>query len=197
MTIAGVILAGGLSRRMGGRDKALLPLADRPMIAHVAARLAPQLAALAINANGDPARFGFLGLPVLPDTVGDTPGPLAGILAGMRWAAEQGFARLATAPSDTPFLPTDLVTRLAEARAPIALASRDGALHPLAALWSTHLADALEQALAAGTRKVTDWAFAHGAVEVSFDQGCADIFANINTPNDLAEAEHRLYDVRQ
>ncbi|TMV51016.1 molybdenum cofactor guanylyltransferase, partial [Thioclava sp. BHET1] len=139
--IAGVILAGGQSRRMGGDPKGLRPLAGRPMIAHVIARIAPQLGPLAINANA-PGYEGF-GLPILPDSLPDFPGPLAGILTGLDWAAGlPGITHLMTVATDTPFLPRDLVARLAgaaEGSRP-ALAASDTGLHPVIGLWPVDLA---------------------------------------------------------
>ncbi|MGB3833937.1 MAG: NTP transferase domain-containing protein, partial [Mesorhizobium sp.] len=116
--MAGIILAGGLSRRMGGGDKGLLMLGDRPLLAHIAARLAPQVQAMALNANGEPERFRDLGLPVVPDTVPGFPGPLAGVLAGLDWAAANTQCQaIVTAAGDTPFFPPDLAARLAAAAA--------------------------------------------------------------------------------
>ncbi|MEZ5720576.1 MAG: molybdenum cofactor guanylyltransferase MobA [Paracoccaceae bacterium] len=193
MTVVGVVLAGGRGSRMGGVDKALVTLGGQPMIAHVIARLGPQVGALAINAGGDPARFAGLGLPVLPDPVPGQPGPLAGVLAGMRWAASQGASHVATAATDTPFLPADLVARLkAGAQAPIALAESDGWLHPTFGLWPVTLAEDLELALEAGTRKVAGWALGEGAVRVQFAAEPFDPFFNVNTPDDLATAERIL-----
>lgn len=193
MTVVGVVLAGGRGSRMGGVDKALVPLGGRPMIAHVIGRLGPQVGALAINAGGDPARFAGLGLPVLPDPVPGQPGPLAGVLAGMRWAASQGADRVVTAATDTPFLPADLVARLkAAAQAPIALAESGGWLHPTFGLWPVTLAEDLELALEAGTRKVAGWALGEGAVRVRFAAEPFDPFFNINTPDDLEKAERIL-----
>jgi molybdopterin-guanine dinucleotide biosynthesis protein A len=111
MKIAGVILAGGLARRMGGGDKALLELAGETLLARVIARLKPQVGEMVLNANGDPARFAEFGLPVVADTVEGFAGPLAGILAGMRWAAAKGYSHVASAAGDTPFFPADLVAR--------------------------------------------------------------------------------------
>lgn len=196
MRTVGVILAGGRGSRMGGIDKALVPLGGEPMIAQAIRRLAPQVAAVAINAGGDAARFSAFGLPVLPDPVADQPGPLAGILAAMRWAAAQGASHVVTAATDTPFLPGDLVARLAEAaasaRAPIALAESGGRLHPTFGLWPATLADDLALALAAGTRKVAAWALGEGAARVPFAAEPRDPFFNVNTPADLAVAERLL-----
>jgi len=182
-----VILAGGLARRMGGGgdtpvDKGRLMLGDRPLIAHVVDRLAPQAAPLALNANGDPARWADLGLPVLPDSVPGRPGPLAGVLAGMDWAAGQGAEAVISAAADTPYLPRDLVARLA-APGGLALASAAGRAQPTFGLWPTALRDDLRAALEAGTRKVLDWTDRHGATLVGFE---ADAFFNVNTPEDLA-----------
>ncbi len=193
-----VILAGGLARRMGGGDKALLQLAGRPLLAHVIDRLAPQAGPLAINANGDPARFAAFGLPVLADPVADYPGPLAGVLAGLEWAASLGAADIVTVAADTPFFPADLAARLraaaAEAGAPIALAAtpdpdRGIARHPTFGLWSTALRADLAEALAAGTRKIVAWTDRHGAATALFE-GPGDRFFNLNTPEDLARAEN-------
>src|SRR5579859_1574255 len=147
---AGLVLAGGLARRMGGGDKALLPLAGRPLLAHVLDRV--RLGPIAISANGDPARFSQFGLPVLPDGIPDQAGPLAGILAGLEWAAAlPEVDHLISVPADTPFLPPDLVARLIAARdaadAEIALAASGGRLHPVVGLWPVALAADLRRAL--------------------------------------------------
>ncbi len=190
-----ILLAGGLARRMGGTDKALLALAGRPLLAHVIGRLAPQTRALALSANGDPARFAAFGLPVLPDPVANFPGPLAGILAGMRWAASLGAAEILSAPTDTPFLPRDLARRLGEAReqagAPVACAASGGRAHPVVALWATGLADALEADLRAGERRVGAWSERQGRVAVAFAE-TPDPFFNVNDPAGLASAERLL-----
>ncbi|MCB1520196.1 MAG: molybdenum cofactor guanylyltransferase MobA [Hyphomicrobiaceae bacterium] len=211
-SIAGVLLAGGQSRRMfadgpGGGDKGLLALDDRPMLQHVIDRLAPQVGTLAINANGDPQRFAAFHLPVVADTVGGYVGPLAGVLAGLRWAkaAAPDATHIATASTDAPFLPADLVARLAAALAlapqgeRIALARSDGHLHPVIGLWPIELADDLERSLAAGVRKVLAWTDRHGTLGVDFGPqriGGQDIdpFFNANTPDDL-ELARRLLDV--
>ena len=197
MKIGGVILAGGLATRMGGGDKTLLELSGRPLLAHVADRLAPQVEALALNANGDPARFAAFALPVVPDTVGGYAGPLAGVLAGMRWSEAQGLTHVASAAADTPFFPRDMVGRLAAAlspETPIAMAAttdprRGLSEHPTFALWPVALADDLEHALTVGElRKVIVWSARHGFARVLFDDARWPFF-NVNTPEDLAEAE--------
>ncbi|WP_244935086.1 molybdenum cofactor guanylyltransferase MobA [Acuticoccus sediminis] len=186
-----MILAGGLSRRMGGGNKWLLPLGGRPVLSHVVERLAPQVSAMALNANDIPDGVAT-DLPVIADTVPDRPGPLAGILAAMEWAAGQGASHVVTVAADTPFFPEDLVVRLAAEAdatgAPIVLAAtrEDGRRHPTFGLWSVALAADLGEALAAGTRKIVLWTDAHGAVSAMFD---GDPFFNLNTPEDLARAE--------
>lgn len=191
----GVILAGGRARRMGGGDKGLLPLAGLRVIDHVVARLAPQCGALAINANGDPARFADLGLPVLPDPVPDHPGPLAGLLAAMDWAAGLGAGVVVTVAADTPFLPPDLVARLtAAATAGGAIAASPDAAgearaHPTAGLWPVGLRHDLARAIAGGERRLGFWAAACGAGRAVFGSDPLDPFFNINTPADLAVAE--------
>ncbi|WP_420392286.1 molybdenum cofactor guanylyltransferase MobA [Acuticoccus sp.] len=198
MSVPAVILAGGLARRMGGGDKGLLALGGRPVLEHVIHRLPPQVAGLAINANGDPKRFAVFGLPVLADPVEGRPGPLAGILAAMEWAAERGADRVLTVAADTPFLPTDLVARLVQAhserQSDITLAATvqgDAIVrHPTIGIHRTALRAELRAALARGTRRVTDWTDAQGASVVLFDEPGA--FFNINTPQDLATAQAML-----
>jgi molybdenum cofactor guanylyltransferase len=188
----GVILAGGLSSRMGGGDKALLPFGPGTVLSAVQDRFEPQVATLAINANGDPARFQSFGLPVLPDSVAGFPGPLAGVLAAMDWASAAGHDRVVTVPSDTPFLPCDLVPRLlwaAEGGASVVIASSGDVLHPTAALWSVTLRDALAQAVARGDRKVRLFAEDNYAAIVAFPATTPDPFFNINTPEDLQLAK--------
>ena len=190
----GVVLAGGLARRMGGGDKALLVLGGRLLLDHVVERLAPQVRALALSANGDAGRFARWGLPVLADAVAGYPGPLAGVLAAMRWAAGLGAECVLTVPADTPFLPRDLAARLVAARAgaAVACAASRGRVHPVVALWPVSLAAALEAALAAGTRRIDRWAEAQGLAVEEFDAAGRDPFFNVNTPEDLAEAEAML-----
>jgi len=197
--VTGILLAGGQSRRMGGGDKALQDLAGRPMLAHVIERLAPQLGRLVLNANGDPARFAAFGLTIVPDTVEGFAGPLAGLLAGLRWAAAQTPAArwVLTAPSDAPFLPLDLVHRLTAAAAAsqnsVAVVASGGRVHPVIGLWPVALADDLERQLDAGLRKVLDWGERHASVAVEFPLvrfhgRMIDPFFNVNTPAELAEA---------
>ncbi len=195
--IPAVVLAGGLARRMGGGDKALLALDGRPLLAHVLARLAPQAAPLVINANGDPQRFAAFGLTVIADTVADHPGPLAGVLAGLEWAARAGHEAIATAAADTPFVPADLVERLKAAAVAagtdlaIAATREDGALrpHPTFGLWPVARRDALAEALAQGVRKVRAFCGAQGAATAVFPDASA--FFNVNTPAEW-EAAQRL-----
>jgi molybdopterin-guanine dinucleotide biosynthesis protein A len=193
--IPGLILAGGGARRMGGGDKALLPLAGRPLVAHVVDRLAPQVGRLALGANGDPARFSGFGLAVVADGEPGM-GPLAGLLAGLDWAAALGAPALVTAAVDTPFLPRDLVARLlaAAGAAGIAVAAAEGGAgperHPTAGLWPVALRAALRADLAAGERRLGAWAAARGCAVARFPD--AGAFFNVNTPADLARAEAML-----
>lgn len=187
--IFGVVLCGGTGRRMGGADKALLRLAGQPFVTHLQDRLEPQVERLALSANGDAARLGFTGLPVLADGIG--AGPLAGVLAALDWAAAQGADAVVSAAVDTPFLPCDLVPRLwlaGDGR--LAVARCAGRLHPTAALWPVALRDDLRAALTAGRFKVM--AFAEGAAVADFPAGSPDPFLNLNTPQDLALAEAAL-----
>jgi molybdenum cofactor guanylyltransferase len=197
----GVILAGGLARRMGGGDKGLLPLGGRSLLAHVVERLEPQVAGLALNANGDAARFDRFGLPVLADSIDGFVGPLAGVLAGLDWAAGQGATCIVSAAADTPFFPCDLVPRLLMAAEgmdrPLALAAtpdvRRGQLrHPTFGLWPVALRDDLRDALEGGLRKVVLWSDQHAGREALFAVDGVDPFFNVNTPDDLALAEKLL-----
>lgn len=197
----GVILAGGRATRMGGGDKGLLDLGGQPILTRVAARLAPQVAGMALNANGDPARFARFALPVLPDTVAEFPGPLAGVLAGLDWAADQGADSIVTVAADTPFFPADLTPRLIlaaqEAQTSIALAAtadQDGRVwrHPTFGLWPVALRDDLRAALQDGLRKVVAWTDRHGGTTALFPSPGIDPFFNVNTPEDLAMAQTLL-----
>ena len=197
MTV-GVILAGGRARRMGGGDKCLLDLAGRPILAHVIERLRPQVDRLAINANGDANRFRGFGAPVLPDSVPGYPGPLAGVLAGLDWAAASGAQSVVSVAADTPFFPETLVEGLQIAAdskgvglAMAASRERSGAKvrHPTFALWPVALRDDLRQALGAGVRKVVHWTGPHGCAEACFGSCGSDMFFNVNTPGDLDVAQ--------
>lgn len=193
----GVILAGGRATRMGGGDKGLREIAGRPLLSRVIERLAPQVGGLALNANGDPARFAAFGLPVVADEADDFPGPLAGVLAGLDWAAGEGASHIVTAAADTPFFPRDLAARLEEAAArdgvPIALAATpdDGRLarHPTFGLWPVDLREDLRAALSEGVRKVVMWTDRHGCALARFEAAPFDPFFNVNAPDDIAEAE--------
>jgi molybdopterin-guanine dinucleotide biosynthesis protein A len=189
--ILGVVLAGGLSRRMGGGDKGLLPLAGEPVAAHVIRRVRPQVAHLVINANGDDKPWQRFGLPVVPDTIDDRPGPLAGILAAMEWGAahEPDCRWVLAVPCDTPFLPADLAGRLMKAAAsgPWAVPRSGGRRHPVAGLFSMDLRGALAEFLAAGGRRAGE--FCYDAPSADFDAEPVDPFFNVNTPEQLAEAE--------
>ncbi|KJZ23103.1 molybdenum cofactor guanylyltransferase MobA [Tritonibacter mobilis] len=206
----GVILAGGLATRMGGGDKGLLSLGGESLLSRVIDRLSPQVAGLALNANGDAARFAGLGLPVVPDSIEGFAGPLAGVLAGLDWAAEQGATAIVTVAADTPFFPHDLVARLVAASDgqshPLVLAttpkSGDEVLksggkgrvnrHPTFGLWPVALRDDLRAALTGGLRKVVLWTEQHGGREALFEAEPFDPFFNVNTPDDLARAEGLL-----
>lgn len=196
--ILGVILAGGRATRMGGGDKSLLPLGDATLLDHVVARLAPQCMGLAINANGDPTRFARFEVPVLADPLPDFPGPLAGVLSGLDWAAEHGAEAIVTAAADTPFLPRDLVSCLRDAAmvkgAPIALAASADETgvprrHPTFGLWSVALRADLRAELIRGHRKIVLWADQHGAATAQFPVSTFDPFFNVNTPDDVVRAQ--------
>jgi molybdopterin-guanine dinucleotide biosynthesis protein A len=198
--VAGVLLAGGLSRRMGGSDKPLLALGGQTLIERAIERLAPQVSSLIINANGDPARFGACPFPVVPDETSDFSGPLAGILAALHWFAreEPETRAVVSVSTDAPFIPQDLVDRLdaalpTDAKTPVAVASSHGRRHPVIALWSMEAANHIAASLTRGERKVETMIDRLGAVSVPFpdlDIGDRKIdpFFNINTPDDLAFA---------
>lgn len=191
----GVILAGGLATRMGGGDKGLLKLGQMTILSHVIERLEPQVERLAINANGDPTRFDGYGLPVVPDSVSGFAGPLAGVLAGLDWAAEQGADGIVTVAADTPFFPCDLVPRLQLAGEgmvhPLVLARTPDGRQPTFGLWPMALRDDLRASLQAGLRKVVMWTDTHeGRTALFDDQGTP--FFNVNTPEDLAQAHQML-----
>lgn len=196
----GVILAGGQSTRMGGGDKGLLPLAGKPLLVHVIDRLAPQVSTIALNANGNPTRFAGFGLPVIADSIQGFAGPLAGVLAGLDWAADQRAGHIVTAAADTPFFPSDLVARLYAALkpdTPIAMASTPDPdhrnnRHPTFAIWPVALREDLRTALAGGLRKVILWTDQHGCADVEFAASPFDPFFNVNSPADMAEAQRLL-----
>lgn len=192
----GLVLAGGLARRMGGGDKALIRIGEETILERALARFAPQCERVILNANGDPARFSFFGLPVVPDSVAGFAGPLAGVLAGLDWAAEHAsdLAWVASVPGDCPFLPRDLLGRLHAAReeAGTALAcARSGDWrHPVAALWPVALRDDLRHALVEeDLRKIEVWTARHGVAIADWPTEPVDPFFNVNTPKDAAEAE--------
>lgn len=199
MRLVGLLLAGGLSRRMGGGDKSLRLLAGRPLLRHVIDRLGPQVDALVLNANGDPARFARFGLPVVPDSIPDFAGPLAGVLAGLDWAAENrpNCAYVVSVATDAPFLPNDLVNRLVGGLkaedAELACAASAAQPHPVIGLWPVRLRDALRHALNAdGVRKVDQWTSSYRLATVPFADQPIDPFFNANRPEDLDRAEAML-----
>ncbi|MBO0718148.1 MAG: molybdenum cofactor guanylyltransferase MobA [Rhizobiales bacterium] len=192
----GLVLAGGLARRMGGGDKARIAIGGVTILQRVLACLAPQCVGLVINANGDPARFADTKLPVIADSVPDFAGPLAGILAGLDWAALHvpECKWLASVPGDCPFLPNDLVARLHEARvatgASLACARSGEWRHPVVGLWSLALRDDLRRALVAeGLRKIEIWTARHGVAVADWPAEPVDPFFNVNTPEDAAQAQ--------
>jgi molybdopterin-guanine dinucleotide biosynthesis protein A len=195
----GLLLAGGLSRRMGGGDKSLRLLAERPLLQHVIDRLGPQVNALVLNANGDPARFAPFGLPVVADSIPDFAGPLAGILAGLDWAAENrpDCPYLVSVATDAPFLPDDLVNRLVEhmasAGAELACAASGGRAHPVIGLWPVRLRASLRRAIVEEEiRKVDQWTARYRLATVAFADRPIDPFFNANRPEDLDRAEAML-----
>lgn len=206
--VVGVLLAGGLSRRMGGGDKALKELGGRPMLAHTAERLAPQVGKIIINANGDPERFAQFGLPVVADSISGFAGPLAGVLAGLDWARENapGARWITTVATDTPFFPSDLVDRFVAAAGhsdeTIALARSGEHMHPVFGLWPVALAEDLRGWLTRGENpKVLAWTDRHQMVAVTFPGFTAggemlDPFFNANTPEDMEVARAVLEELR-
>lgn len=192
----GVLLAGGLARRMGGGDKPMRQIAGRTILDRVIARLEPQCDGLILNANGDPTLFSAFGLPVIADTVKDFPGPLAGILAALDWAAANrpGVEFMLSAAADCPFLPRDLVARLQSARAEqnaqLAVAASAGQSHPVIGLWSVALRDELRHALVVeDMRKIDRWTARYRLATVTWPAEPLDPFFNANTMDDIAAAE--------
>ncbi len=201
--VAGVLLAGGRAKRMGGGDKGLRALGGRPIMDYIVERVRPQVAALLINANGDPERFSGYGLPVIADVISDQSGsfagPLAGVLTGMEWAAanEPQCPWVATFACDAPFAPLDLVARflaaVEEEGADMACAASRGRAHPVFGLWPVALAAELRQAMSKeDMRKIDRWTARYNLIEVDFSADPFDPFFNINAPENLAEAERLL-----
>lgn len=194
MSLAVVILAGGRATRMGGGDKPLKVLRGVPILSHVLARVARDGRALVLNANGDASRFAPFGLPVVADAASDFPGPLAGILAGLDWAAARGMAGdVLSVPGDCPFIPHDLGERLEEARqaagVPLACAGSGGWTHPVIGLWPVSLREELRTAMAAGERKIDRFTARFGCATAEWPVEPFDPFFNVNTPDELSEAE--------
>ena len=194
--VLAVVLAGGLARRMGGGDKPLTRVAGKTILSRVIERMTPQCQRLILNANGDPARFADTGLPVIPDDVPDFAGPLAGLLAGLDWAAVHApeVAYVASVPGDCPFLPRDLVTRLHQARAasgqPLACARSGEWRHPVVGVWPVALRADLRHALTKeDLRKIELWTARHGVALADWPAAPVDPFFNVNTPEDAAAAE--------
>ena len=195
MKIVGLLLAGGQSRRMGGGDKALRLIGGVPLLDRVIERMRPQVETLVLNANGDPARFASFGLPVVPDSVPDYAGPLAGVLAGLDWTAEHrpDCAYAVSVATDAPFLPRDLVSRLVRgmenSAADLACATSGGQPHPVIGLWPVRLREDLRRAVADETiRKVDVWTARHRLTIVPFPSEPLDPFFNANRPEDLTTA---------
>ena len=194
----GLVLAGGLARRMGGGDKTRIHIGGKTILERVLARLKPQCTAVILNANGDPARFASFGLPVAADVIEGFAGPLAGVLTGMEWAARNrpDAAWLATFATDAPFFPRDLVARLhdavARAKADMACARSDGQDHPVFGLWPVGLRGELRRAMEEGVRKVDLWTARYKLAVAEFPTAPFDPFFNANRPEDLAEAERLL-----
>jgi molybdopterin-guanine dinucleotide biosynthesis protein A len=194
--VVGLLLAGGLSRRMGGGDKCLRPLGGKPILAHIVARARPQVGALILNANGDAARFGDFDLPVAGDVIEGFAGPLAGVLTGLEWARAHapGARWVASFASDAPFFPKDLVARLMaateEAAADMACATSGGQAQPVFALWPVRLAGDLRRAMSIeDMRKVDAWTGRYKLATADFAVTPVDPFFNVNRPEDLAAAE--------
>jgi molybdopterin-guanine dinucleotide biosynthesis protein A len=191
----GLVLAGGLARRMGGGDKALIRIGHQTILERALARLAPQVSGIVLNANGDPARFAASALPVVADSVPGFAGPLAGVLAGLDWVAanKPGIEWLASVPGDCPFLPRDLVSRLHAARAaenkPLACAHSGDWRHPVVGLWQVALRDDLRRAIVdEDLRKIEVWTARHGVALADWPTDPVDPFFNVNTPEDVERA---------
>ena len=204
INLPGIILAGGLSRRMGGGDKGLMDLGDKTILERVIENIEPQVCSLAININGDSSRFPNYELPVIPDSIKGYLGPLSGILAGMEWAFKNDYKYIATVAADTPFLPDDFIKRLHALvksknlnigiAASRILSTDDVFMHPTFGIWEVGLKDDLRDALANDTRKIMFWAKKFKLDYYYFDTSdkLSDPFFNINTPDDLEKAKCRL-----
>ena len=199
---AGVILAGGLASRMGGGDKTLLNLKGKTILQHVIDRLSPQVDKIVLNANGNPKRFSKYPIVVIPDNINGFLGPLAGVLAGLDWAEENGFHRIVTVAGDTPFFPVtlvdDLLAALRNSNSKIALAitkpskSKRLIRHPTFGIWPVDLKEDLRKSLADGVRKVVHWTEKHNHIDVLFEKNLHDPFFNVNTPHDLYIAKNKI-----
>ena len=200
--VVGLLLAGGVSRRLGGGAQCLRPLAGRTILDRIVERVRPQVARLVLNANGDPARFAAYDLPVVADSVEGFAGPLAGVLAGLDWAAANApdCPWVASVPTDAPFLPADLVARLraaTEEGADMACAASAGQSHPVVGLWPVRLREDLRHALTIEQiHKVDVWTARYRLASVDFPIAGTDPFFNTNRPEDLAEAERLLVERR-
>lgn len=199
--VAGVILAGGLSTRMGGQDKCLMDLGGKTLLQRAIDKLTPQVDALAINANSNAKAYQTNGLPVVRDSFEGYAGPLAGVLAGLEWAQSIGADQVVTVAADTPFFPDDLVRKMQEAlrvqsgKIVIAETPGDGVKffnHPTFGLWPVALCDDLRDALEQGVRKVMQWVEPHGAVKATFPAIPFDPFFNVNSPADFEKAQQFL-----
>jgi molybdopterin-guanine dinucleotide biosynthesis protein A len=191
----GLVLAGGLARRMGGGDKALIRIGSETILQRTLARLTPQVDGVVLNANGDPTRFAAFGLPVVADSVPDFAGPLAGILAGLDWVAANrtDIDWVVSVPGDCPFLPHDLVARLHDARSaegkPLACAHSGDWRHPVVGLWQVALREDLRHAVTVeDLRKIEVWTARHGVALADWPTEPVDPFFNVNTPEDVAKA---------
>ncbi len=197
--VVGVVLAGGLARRMGGGDKGLIELGGKPLLSHVIERLSRQAGTCILNANGDPRRFQQYGLTVVPDPIEGAAGPLAGVLAGLEWTRANAphCPWIATAAVDSPFFPENLVSRLMDVcgkqGADMACAVSGGRAHPVFGLWPVRLADELRHALIEeGVRKVDIWTQRFSCAEARFDAQPIDPFFNVNKPEDVEQARALL-----
>ena len=197
--VVGILLAGGLARRMGGGDKCLRLLGGETILSRIISVVAPQVEVLALNANGDPDRFASYGLPVVADTIEGNAGPLAGVLAGMEWAAKHypNCPWVMTVPTDAPFLPNDLVSRMrgavTEERSDLACAASGDRTNPVCGLWPVRLREALREAMTAeDIRKVDVWTGRYSLSIIEFSNDPFDPFFNTNRPEDLVRAESLL-----